>query len=123
MSNSRYLGTYFFYSLFIMVILLNSSCLKTKGIIREDTNQSQTDALAEVISETEMLPDPNLFFRITVIDEETKRGIPLVKLTTLSGVDYYTDSAGVVAFYEAGLMNREVFFHIESDGYSIEKDP
>jgi len=67
--------------------------------------------------------DPKMFFRIKVADEATSRGIPLVKLTTLTNVVHYTDSAGVVAFYEPALMNKEVYFTIESDGYSIEKDP
>lgn len=74
-------------------------------------------------SPTIITAESKKYFRITVIDEETGRGIPLVKLTTLNGIDYYTDSAGVVAFYEPALMNQEVYFYVESHGYTIEKDP
>lgn len=68
------------------------------------------------------LPDPKIYFRIQVVDEETGRGIPLVKLTTQDGVIYYTDSAGNVAFFEPALMNREVYILFESHGYSMEKE-
>jgi len=66
--------------------------------------------------------DPGQYFRITVVDEDTGRGIPMVRLTSCSNVDFYTDSAGVVAYHEPGLMNLGVFFHVESHGYSIAKD-
>ena len=49
-------------------------------------------------------------FAIEVVDEQTVRGVPLVELTTTSGVTYVTDSAGLVAFDEPGLMNQRVFF-------------
>ncbi len=56
-------------------------------------------------------------FAIEVVDEATGRGVPLVELTTTSGVSYVTDSAGLVAFNEPGLMNQRVFFQIKSHGY------
>ena len=56
-------------------------------------------------------------FRITVRDAETGRGIPLVELATTNHITYITDSAGVVAFDEPGLMNQRVFFHVKSHGY------
>ncbi|MBN1903445.1 hypothetical protein JW926_19160 [Candidatus Sumerlaeota bacterium] len=68
------------------------------------------------------LPEPKIYFKIQVVDEETGRGIPLVKLTTQDGVIYYTDSAGNVAFFEPALMNREVYIIFESHGYEMEKD-
>ncbi len=61
-------------------------------------------------------------FRITVIDSETGRGIPLVELTTTSKVTYITDSAGVIAFNEPGLFNQQVFFSIKSHGYEYPRD-
>jgi hypothetical protein len=61
-------------------------------------------------------------FAIEVIDEQTGRGVPLVELTTTSGVTYVTDSAGLVAFNEPGLMNQRVYFAVKSHGYEIEKD-
>ena len=48
-------------------------------------------------------------FMIKVVDAETGRGIPLVELKTTNNILYYTDSAGVVAFDEPGLMDTTVF--------------
>lgn len=59
---------------------------------------------------------------IEVLDEQTGRGVPLVELTTTSGVSYVTDSAGLVAFDEPGLMDRRVFFSVKSHGYEARKD-
>ena len=61
-------------------------------------------------------------FRISVVDDETGRGVPLVELTTTHGVKYVTDSAGVIALDEPGLAGQEVFFHVKSHGYSFPKD-
>ncbi len=61
-------------------------------------------------------------FRITVVDAETGRGVPLVELTTTSNDTYVTDSAGVVAFGEPGLINQRVFFSIKSHGYEYPRD-
>ncbi|KAF9120826.1 hypothetical protein BGX30_002931 [Mortierella sp. GBA39] len=61
-------------------------------------------------------------FMIKVVDAETGRGIPLVELKTTNNILYYTDSAGVVAFDEPGLMDTTVFFHMSSDGYEIPAD-
>ncbi len=62
------------------------------------------------------------WFGIQVVDESTRRGVPLVTLTTVNQITYTTDSAGWIAFHEPGLMDREVFFHVSSPGYSIGKD-
>lgn len=62
------------------------------------------------------------YFTITVVDEQTRRGVPLVELRTVHGVRYYTDSNGVVAFDEPGLMGKDVFFHVSSHGYEYPKD-
>jgi hypothetical protein len=51
------------------------------------------------------------------------RGVPMVNLTTTNMVNYYTDSNGVIAFYEPGLMNTTVYFEVSSDGYEFESDP
>lgn len=61
-------------------------------------------------------------FRITITDSATGRGIPLVECTTVNGITHITDSAGVIAFDEPGLMNRDVFFTITSHGYTHKKD-
>ncbi|MBN1125653.1 MAG: hypothetical protein JXA82_11640 [Sedimentisphaerales bacterium] len=62
------------------------------------------------------------FFRIQVVDEETGRGVPLVKLETTNLLSYITDSQGIVALYEPGLMDQRVYFHISSHGYEYPKD-
>ena len=64
----------------------------------------------------------NGYTTIRVIDTETGRGVPLVSLKTVNERVYITDSNGIVAFNEPGLMNKEVFFHIESHGYEYPKD-
>jgi hypothetical protein len=61
-------------------------------------------------------------FAIEVVDEQTGRGVPLVELETTSGVTYLTDSAGLVAFSDPGLMNQRVYFAVKSHGYEIAKD-
>ena len=67
-------------------------------------------------------PAPGPYFTITVVDASTGRGVPLVELRTTHGVRLYTDSAGVAAFHEPGLMNQKVFFHVKSHGYEYPKD-
>ncbi len=62
------------------------------------------------------------YFAIRVLDSATGRGIPLVRLQTDNAIRFYTDSNGVVAFYEPGLMHRSVFFSIKSPGYLYPKD-
>ncbi len=65
---------------------------------------------------------PGTCFKIKVVDEQTSRGVPMVELRTVHEVRYYTDSNGIVAFYEPGLMNRMVFFHVKSHGYEYPED-
>ena len=62
------------------------------------------------------------YFKIQVVDRQTGRGVPLVELRTTNNIRYFTDSHGIVAFYEPGLMDMEVFFFIESHGYEFPKD-
>ncbi len=64
----------------------------------------------------------NKYFKIQVVDRQTGRGVPLVELRTTNNTRYYTDSNGIVAYYEPGLMDREVFFFVESHGYEFPKD-
>lgn len=61
-------------------------------------------------------------FAIQVTDEQTGRGIPLVELRTVNDIRLFTDNNGLVAFDEPGLMDRDVFFHVSSHGYSFPKD-
>jgi hypothetical protein len=66
--------------------------------------------------------ETNVYFKIHVVDAQTGRGVPLVDLETTAHQHFYTDSAGTVAFNEPGLMNREVWFGVHSDGYEYPKD-
>lgn len=68
-------------------------------------------------------PSPaSKYFQITVVDEQTGRGVPLVELKTVNDIRLYTDSNGVAAFFEPGLMNQKVYFHVRSHGYEFAKD-
>jgi hypothetical protein len=62
------------------------------------------------------------YFAIQVVDDQTGRGVPMVELQTTSSVRYYTDSAGLVAFFEPGLMNKKVWFGIAAHGYEFPAD-
>ena len=67
-------------------------------------------------------PEAKDYFAIQVVDARTGRGVPLVELTTVNTILYVTDSNGLAAFYEPGLMGRKVFFHVRSHGYDFPKD-
>jgi hypothetical protein len=67
-------------------------------------------------------PQSGKYFKISVVDEQTGRGVPLVELRTVNGIRLWTDSNGVAAFYEPGLMEQSVFFHVASHGYEFPKD-
>jgi len=62
------------------------------------------------------------YFAITVVDAETGRGVPLVELRTVNSIAWWTDSNGVAAIDEPGLMDLEVYFHVQSHGYEYPKD-
>lgn len=62
------------------------------------------------------------YFAIRVVDEKTGRGVPLVELETVNRIAVVTDSNGLIAFNEPGLMDQEVFFHVRSHGYEFPKD-
>jgi hypothetical protein len=66
--------------------------------------------------------EPEKPFAITVVDAQTGRGVPLIELRTVNGIRLVTDSNGIVAFCEPGLMNEAVFFHVSGHGYEFEKD-
>ncbi len=69
------------------------------------------------------LAAPNDYFRIHVVDEQTGRGVPLVKLRTVNDVAWYTDSNGLIAFNEPGLMNgQDVHFLVSGHGYEYPAD-
>jgi len=65
---------------------------------------------------------PGLHFRINCIDAATGRGVPLVELRTTGNLGHVSDSNGIVAFHEPGLMGREVWFDVASHGYEVAPD-
>src|SRR6266404_2582042 len=69
-----------------------------------------------------LAPSPSMWIGIEVVDEATARGVPMVELQTTSGIRLYTDSAGLVAFYEPGLMNQKVWFGVSAHGYEFAPD-
>lgn len=61
-------------------------------------------------------------FCIQVVDKATGRGVPLVELRTTNEIRFVTDSNGLVAFDEPGLMDQTVFFYVSGHGYTFPKD-
>ncbi len=66
--------------------------------------------------------DPARYFAIHVVDDQTGRGVAMVELQTTSSVAYYTDSNGLVAFDEPGLMGKKVWFGVSAHGYEFAAD-
>tara|TARA_R100001132_G_C3274055_1_gene96156 strand:+ start:487 stop:1959 length:1473 start_codon:yes stop_codon:yes gene_type:complete len=62
------------------------------------------------------------YFQIQVVDKESRRGIPLVELETVNQILHVTDSNGIAAINEPGLMNQEVYFFVRSHGYEYPAD-
>src|SRR5262245_49958 len=83
-----------------------------------------TVCLSTLFPAAEPAPAPRQgkYFNITVVDEQTGRGVPLVELRTVNNIRSYTDSNGIVAFHEPGLMKQTVFFHVRSHGYEFARD-
>ena len=66
--------------------------------------------------------DGTPWFQVRVVDGETGRGVPMVALRTTNEIVHYTDSHGIAAIHEPGLMGREVFVHVSSHGYRYPED-
>src|SRR5437868_2019066 len=65
---------------------------------------------------------PPVWFGIEVVDQDTLRGVPMVELQTTSGVRLYTDSSGLAAFFEPGVMDQKVWFAVSAHGYEFAPD-
>lgn len=61
-------------------------------------------------------------FGIEVVDSATGRGVPLIELETTGAIVYVTDSNGLVAFDEPGLLGTDVFFYVRGHGYEFPAD-
>jgi hypothetical protein len=70
--------------------------------------------------DVEVESDPSKYYRIQVVDSVTGRGIPLVRVEVSARISYYTDSAGMVAFHEPGLMGQKLMFYFRSHGYELD---
>ncbi|MFZ1705852.1 MAG: hypothetical protein WAT79_16015 [Saprospiraceae bacterium] len=66
--------------------------------------------------------DTAKYFTLSIIDQETGRGVPMVELRTRSRLSYFTDSNGIIAFNEPTLMNQFVSFKLFSHGYEGNED-
>ena len=63
-----------------------------------------------------------LAFKIHVVDAATGRPVPMVELRTVNNVPFVTDSNGLIAFDEPGLLGGRTFFHVSSQGYTMKAD-
>lgn len=75
-----------------------------------------------LLQTADCLSQSSKYTTIRVVDSKTNRGVPLVELKTVNDRIYYSDSNGIIAFFEPGLMNKDVFFHIKSHGYQYPQD-
>jgi hypothetical protein len=57
------------------------------------------------------------YFSIKFVDAQTGQGVPLVELRPQNGMPLVSDSNGIVAFNQAGLMDQDITFEIRSYGY------
>jgi hypothetical protein len=55
-------------------------------------------------------------FQIRIVDEDG-RGLSRIQLTTDNGIVCYTQPNGNVMWSESSIMDRDVYFRIESPGY------
>jgi len=78
--------------------------------------------LAVVALSADPAANTNQYFTIQVVDQQTGRAVPLVELETVNNIRQLTDSNGIVAFFEPGLMDKRVFFYVRSHGYEFPKD-
>jgi hypothetical protein len=61
-------------------------------------------------------------FTIEIVDAASGRGVPLVELRAVDGSSWWSDSQGIVALDEPGLLDVDCFFHVQSPGYELPAD-
>ncbi|WP_157947665.1 hypothetical protein [Abditibacterium utsteinense] len=66
--------------------------------------------------------EPREYYRVTVVDAETGRGVPLVELRTTNETSFVTDSNGIAAINDPELVGQKVYFSVKSHGYEYPKD-
>src|SRR5688572_27505118 len=62
------------------------------------------------------------FFKISVLDAATRSPIAGARLETTNHIVFTSDRSGVVAFYEPGLIDTDVYFSATHPGYEIAAD-
>ena len=95
--------------LFVAVTLLAAASVTT-------ANHNDGESL---LLQGEEAPPKSIYHAIRVVDRETGNGVPMTLVRTTNYLQFYTDSAGYVAFYEPGLMNQPVWFSVLVDGYVL----
>ena len=65
---------------------------------------------------------PQDYFRLSIVDADTGRGVPLVEVKTTSNDRFVTDSNGLVAIDEPDLIGHNVYFSVQSHGYTLDAD-
>jgi len=85
------------------------------GVLSQEVQQPGADGRTTV-------PGSSRFFRIEVVDQQSKWPVPLVELRTTHGVRFVTDNAGVIAFDLPELWGKETWFDVLSPGYAVPKD-
>jgi hypothetical protein len=66
--------------------------------------------------------EAHAFFRIEVVDEANDEPLAGARLTTVNRIELEADVNGVVAFYEPGLMDQEIYFDVAYPGYARPAD-
>lgn len=66
--------------------------------------------------------EKHAYFTITVRDAASKAALPGTVVETTNHILFRADKHGVVAFYEPGLMGKDVYFRATRPGYEQAKD-
>ncbi|RYX82727.1 hypothetical protein EON83_18080 [bacterium] len=75
-----------------------------------------------LVSLTVAYAAPSDYFRLSIIDADTGRGVPLVEVETTSKERFVTDSNGLVAINAPDVMNQNTYFTVKSHGYQMDAD-
>lgn len=82
---------------------------------------ARMDEAAPFVDERALHPvalEPHAFFRIEVVEAGSEAPLAGAVLTTVNHIALVADVNGVIAFYEPGLMDRDVYFDVAFPGYT-----
>jgi len=74
------------------------------------------------IGQSEETDSTGSYCRIVVVEEGSSWPVPLIELRTTNQLRFITDNAGVIAFNDPSLMNREIGFSVLGHGYGVPAD-